>query len=368
MTMRVPVLDLKDPLAEIGPELEAAAIRVVRSGWYILGKELETFEAEFAAACEARHAIGVGNGLEAISLILKAAGIGADDEVIVASNTYIATWLGVSYAGAILVPVEPDILTYNLDPSLVEAAVTPKTRAIFATDLYGQPADVLALREVADKHGLRLFTDAAQAHHSKVRGAMIGSLADATAFSFYPTKNLGALGDAGAVTTNDPELADRVKVLRNYGSRRKYDNEVQGVNSRLDEMQAALLRVKLAHLGEWTARRTALAKYYLRELAGVPNLTLPFVPDWAEPCWHVFIMLHPERERFQNGLAEAGVGTLIYYPTPPHLSKAYCELGYKSGDFPLAEKISDENIGLPMSPYVTDEQAAWVVEAVKRLA
>ena len=333
--IRVPVLDLKDPLAEIGADLEAAARRVVQSGWYILGKELEAFETEYATYCEAKHCIGVGNGLEAISLILKAAGIGEGDEVIVASNTYIATWLGVSYCGAKPVPVEPDPLTYNLDPAQIERAITPRTKAIFVTHLYGQPADMEALSLIAKTHGLSLFDDAAQAHGARAWGKRVGSnLSEAAAFSFYPTKNLGALGDGGAVTTDNDELADKIRLLRNYGSRQKYYNEVQGVNSRLDEMQAALLRVKLASLNEWNLRRTQLAKFYLRELSDVPSLTLPFVPEWAQPCWHVFICLHPERERFQAALTEAGIGTLIYYPRATPSFGSVQKRGLHKGRFP----------------------------------
>lgn len=349
--MKVPFLDLQAATAELREEIDMAVSRVLSSGMYILGEETEAFEAEFAAYVGATHAVGVANGLDALHLALRALGVGSGDEVIVPSNTYIATWLAVSYAGAVPVPVEPDPRTYNLDPARIEAAITPRTRAILPVHLYGQPCDMEPILAVARAHGLRVLEDCAQAHGARYRGKRVGAHGDLCAWSFYPGKNLGAIGDAGAVTTNDPDLADRVRVLRNYGSRVKYVNEVQGYNSRLDPLQAAVLRVKLRHLEAWNARRRELAAWYLEHLAGVPELTLPFVPEWAEPCWHLFVVRHPRRDELQAKLAEAGIGTLIHYPIPPHRQEAYRGLGFGPGAFPIAETLAREVLSLPMGPH-----------------
>ena len=362
--MRVPFLDLKAPYRELGADLDAAHRRVMESGWFILGDELAAFEREFAAYCGARHCVGVGNGLDALHLILRAMGIGPGDEVIVPSNTYIATWLAVSYAGATPVPVEPDPATYNLDPARVEEAVTPRTRAVMPVHLYGQAADVDGIREVAERHGLRVIEDAAQAQGSLYRGRRAGALADAAGFSFYPGKNLGALGDAGAVTTDDDKLADELRRLRNYGSPVKYQHDVKGVNSRLDELQAAFLRAKLPRLDEWNARRARVAEYYLQALEGVPDLRLPAVADYAGPVWHLFVVRHPRRDALQKHLTERGVGTLIHYPLPPHLQPAYAEMGLAPGSLPLAEAMAREVLSLPMGPHLSEEDADYVVSAV----
>ncbi|HEX8501576.1 MAG TPA: DegT/DnrJ/EryC1/StrS family aminotransferase [Pyrinomonadaceae bacterium] len=359
--MKIPFLDLRAPHAELRDELEAAARRVMESGWFILGPECEAFEAEFAAYCGARHCVGVGNGLEALHLILRAMGIGPGDEVIVPSNTYIATWLAVSYAGATPVPVEPDPLTHNLDPARVEGAVTPRTRAVMPVHLYGQAADMGAINEIAARRGLRVVEDAAQAHGALHRGRRAGALADAAGFSFYPGKNLGALGDAGAVVTDDGELADRVRLLRNYGSRVKYENEERGYNSRLDELQAALLRAKLTRLDEWNERRRRVAESYLQQLEGVAGLVLPAVPEWADPVWHLFVVRSGARARLQAHLSEAGVGTLIHYPVPPHLQPAYADAGHRAGDFPVAERLAEEVLSLPMGPHLSAEEVEYVV-------
>ncbi|MCX7112894.1 MAG: DegT/DnrJ/EryC1/StrS family aminotransferase [Proteobacteria bacterium] len=348
----VSFLDLKSPHIELHPQLEAAFDRTLNSGWFILGKELDAFEREFAAYCEAEHCVGVGNGLDALHLILRAYGIGPGDEVIVPANTYIATWLAVSYAGAAPVPVEPDERTYNLNPALIEAALTPQTKAIIPVHLYGQPADMGPINAIAALHGLKVIEDAAQAHGARYLGRRVGGLGHAAGFSFYPGKNLGALGDGGAVVTNDAELADRVRVLRNYGSKVKYHNEVKGFNSRLDELQAALLRVKLRCLDEWNARRQQAAGVYLNQLAGVAELTLPFVPDWSEPVWHLFVVRHPQRDALQQRLQQAGIGTMIHYPIPPHLQRAYAELGFDEGTFPITESIHREVLSLPMGPHL----------------
>jgi dTDP-4-amino-4,6-dideoxygalactose transaminase len=361
--LRVPFVDLKAPYLELKEELDAAYLRVMESGWYVLGEEVRAFEEEFAGYCEAEHCVGVGNGLEALHLILRAYGIGRGDEVIVPANTYIATWLAVSYAGARPVPVEPDERTYNMNPELVEAAITPRTRAIVAVHLYGQPADMDPLNEIADQYGLKVVEDAAQAHGARYKGRRVGTLGDAAGFSFYPGKNLGAIGDGGAVVTDDTGLADEVRLLRNYGSRVKYHNEAKGFNSRLDELQAALLRVKLPMLDEWNARRRALATEYLEALNSAP-ITLPFVPGWAEPVWHLFVVRHPQRDALQKHLAGGGIGTLIHYPIPPHLSDAYADEDWKLGDFPVTEAAAGVVLSLPMGPHLPSEASSVLSDAL----
>ena len=362
--MNVPFLDLKSSYQELKLELDAAYRRVMTSGWYILGEEVEAFEQEFAAYVGVQHCIGVGNGLEALHLILRAYGIGPGDEVIVPANTYIATWLAVSYAGATPVPVEPVERTYNIDPTLIEAAITSRTRAIIAVHLYGQTADMAPINEIARRYGLKVIEDAAQAHGARYKGRRAGSLGDAAGWSFYPGKNLGAFGDAGAVTTDDGDLARRVRSLRNYGSHVKYYNEVKGFNSRLDPLQAAFLRVKLAHLDAWNQRRTVIAVRYLEALADLP-LTLPHVPAWAEPVWHLFVVRHPERDRLQRHLADQGIGTLIHYPVSPHLQNAYADMGLPEGTFPVTEAIHREVLSLPMGPHLSPDEQAYVIDCVR---
>lgn len=367
--MTVPFNNFLPAYDELQEELDEACRRFLRSGWYVLGREVEAFEQEYAAYCGTKHCVGVGNCLDAMHLILRAWDIGPGDEVLVPSNTYIATWLAISQAGATPVPVEPDPQTYNLDPARLEAALTPRTRAIAAVHLYGQTADMDPILALADRHGLQVLEDAAQSQGARYRGRMAGSLGHAAGHSFYPTKNLGAFGDAGAVTTDDPALADRVRVLRNYGSRQRYYNEVQGVNSRLDELQAALLRVKLRHLDDWNTRRKHLASLYLAELSGPaadPRLVLPRVPEWADPVWHLFVIRHPSRNELQKHLAAAGIGTLIHYPVPPHRSGAYADaFGGQPGRFPIAEELAETVLSLPIGPHVTADQVATVSEAVR---
>lgn len=365
--VNVPFLDLKSPHIELRSELEGAFDRVINSGWYILGKEVEAFEAEFAAYCEAKHCIGVANGLDALHLIVRGYGIGVGDEVIVPANTYIATWLAVTHAGATPVPVEPDERTYNIDPAKIEQAITPKTKAIMVVHLYGQPADMDPINVIAKKHGLKVIEDCAQAHGARYKGRRVGSLGDAAGFSFYPGKNLGAIGDGGAVLTNDPELAERVKVLRNYGSQIKYHNEVVGYNSRLDELQAAFLRVKLAKLDDWNARRREIAAQYLHGFAGHQSITLPFVPEWAEPVWHLFVVRHQHRGQLQKALTDAGIGTMIHYPIPPHLQPAYKELCLEQGSFPITEAIHCEVISLPMGQQMILVQIEKAISALINL-
>lgn len=366
--MKIPFLDVQASYRELQLELDAAYRRVMESGWYILGGEVEAFEQEFAAYCGVKYCIGVGNGLEALHLILRAYGIGPGDEVIVPANTYIATWLAVSYVGATPVPVEPDPRTYNIDPDRVATTLTPRTRAIMPVHLYGQPADMDPILEIAQRHGLKVIEDAAQAHGATYKGRRAGSLGDAAGFSFYPGKNLGAFGDAGAVVTDDDDLADKVPVLRNYGSRVKYHNELKAFNSRLDPLQAAFLRVKLRYLDEWNQRRRTVADRYLEELADLPDLTLPFVPGWAEPIWHLFVVRHPRRDALQHYLNQAKVGTLIHYPVPPHLSGAYADGPWKERGFPVTERLADTVLSLPMGPHLGAEEMTNVVRVLRSFA
>ena len=363
--MTVPFLDLKCAHLALLPELEEAFRRVVKSGWYVLGEEVAAFERAFAAYCGVDYCVGVSNGLDALHLILRAYGIGADDEVIVPSNTYIATWLAPSMAGARPVPVEPDPRTYNIDPRRIEAAITGRTKAILVVHLYGQTAEMRPILAVAEKNGLRVVEDCAQAHGAIYCRQRAGSLGDAAGFSLYPGKNLGALGDAGAVTTNDPHLAEKVRALANYGSKRKYHNEVQGFNCRLDELQAALLGVKLAYLDRWTAERKRLAALYLDGLRDCPDLLLPAVADEASHVWHLFVVRHPQRDRLLAELKAMGIGTMVHYPVPPHLQPAYASLGMASGTLPLSETIHREVISLPLWPGMRDEQIAMVVDGVR---
>ncbi|TFH72272.1 DegT/DnrJ/EryC1/StrS family aminotransferase [Gammaproteobacteria bacterium LSUCC0112] len=363
--MKIPFLDLKSAHEELRKDLQKAYDRVLESGSYILGKEVEQFEEEFSEYCQVSHSVGVGNGLDALHLILRAFGIGAGDEVIVPSNTYIATWLAVSYSGATPVPVEPDLATYNIDPMKVELAITSRTKAIIVVHLYGQPADMDPISVIAKKHGIKVIEDAAQAHGARYKGRRVGGLGDAAGFSFYPGKNLGAIGDGGAVTTNDADLADRVRMLCNYGSHIKYHNEVKGFNSRLDELQAAILRVKLENLDQWNLRRAEIAARYLKELSGGKFLT-PVVPDWAEPVWHLFVVRHVDRDLLHKILNSNGIGVLIHYPIPPHLQGAYTDLGHVKGSFPISELIHDEVLSLPIGPHISAQQLAMVIKEVRK--
>lgn len=362
--MSVPFLSLYPAYDELREELDAAYRRVMESGWYILGEEVEAFESEFAAYLGVKNCIGVGNGLEALHLVIRAYGIGPGDEVIVPANTYIATWLAVSYAGALPVPVEPDPMTYNLDPARIESAITPRTKAILPVHLYGQAADMDPIMDLAQQYGLKVLEDCAQAQGACYRGRKTGILGDAAGFSFYPGKNLGAYGDAGAVVTNDENLAARVRSLRNYGSKKKYYNDEKGFNSRLDPLQAAFLRVKLQHLDEWNQRRRVIADYYLAKMRSVPGLVLPQVPNWAEPIWHIFVVRHAQRDALQEHLRRCDIGTLIHYPVPPHLSDAYRDLGFSAGNFPITEDLASTMLSLPMGPHLDLRDADKVMQAV----
>jgi dTDP-4-amino-4,6-dideoxygalactose transaminase len=366
MTKReIPFLDMKPHYLELKDELDQAYQRVMESGWYILGGEVDSFEQEFATYTGSKHCVGVGNGLEALQLILMGYGIGAADEVIVPANTYIASWLAVSYTGARPVPVEPDTGTYNIDPRGIEQAITSRTKAIMPVHLYGQPVEMEIIWQIAEKHRLTIIEDAAQTHGGWYRDRMAGNLGDAAGFSFYPSKNLGAFGDGGAVTTNNDELADKIRVLRNYGSRQKYYNEVKGHNSRLDPLQAAFLRVKLNHLDDWNKRRDQIAKRYLDNLRHTSDLSLPLVPAGIVPVWHLFVISHPERDRLQAYLKDHSIGTLVHYPVPPHLSEAYQELGYQAGDFVITEKMADTFLSIPISPHLSMDDADCVIETIQ---
>ena len=364
---QVPFLDLRAAYLELQEEIDETVARVLASGSYLLGKELQGFESDFAEFLGAEHCVGVGNGLEALHLALRALGVGPGDEVLVPSNTYIATWLAVSYAGATPIPVEPDERTYNMDAGRLEAAITGRTRAIMPVHLYGQAADMDPILEIARKHKLWVLDDAAQAHGARYKGKRVGGLADITGWSFYPGKNLGAFGDGGAVTTNDGELAERLRVLRNYGSREKYHNEVRGFNSRLDEIQAAVLRVKLAHLDEWNQRRRCVAALYMQEVTNT-DLVLPYVPAWAEPVYHLFVVRSKQRDALRQHLKMQGIDTLIHYPVPPHLQPAYRDLGLAEGSQPVSERIHQEVLSLPMGPHLTAAQAGAVIAAIREFA
>ena len=361
--MTIPFLDLRAAYLELKDELDATYQRVMASGWYILGPEVEAFENDFAAYCEAAHGIGLASGLDALHLALRACDIGPGAEVIVPSHTFIATWLAVSQAGATPVPVEPIEATYNIDPARIEAAITPRTRAIIPVHLYGQPADLDPILTIARRHGLKVIEDAAQAHGARYKGQRIGAHGDAVAWSFYPGKNLGAFGDGGAITTNNADLAERLRKLRNYGSREKYVNEIQGYNSRLDPLQAAFLSVKLRHLDSWNDRRRAIAAAYLEGLGGT-DLILPQVPDWAEPVWHLFVVRHPERDAIQQRLQQAGIGSLIHYPVAPHMQAAYDGMGLPPDALPLARDLADEVLSLPMGPQLATPAAPQVIKVL----
>ncbi len=361
--MKVPFLDLGRLHRPIRSELDAAYHRVMDSGWFIMGPELEAFESEFAHYSEVKHCVGVGNGLEALHLLLLAYGVGPGDEVLVPSNTFIATWLAVSQCGANPVAVEPDVRTHNMDPARLEQAITSRTKAIMPVHLYGQPADMDAINQVAAKHGLVVIEDAAQAQGARFQGRRAGSLGHAAVTSFYPGKNLGALGDGGAVLTNDDAVADKVRRLRNYGSRVKYHHELAGANSRLDEMQAAFLRVKLKVLDDWNARRQQVAQKYLAGLAGCA-VQLPFVPEGMDPVWHLFVVRCTERSRLQAHLTEHQIGTVIHYPIPPHRQSCYS--GFASHHLPLADQLAAEVLSLPMAPDLSDAEVGAVVDAVRQ--
>lgn len=363
--MKVEFLNLKAGYLELKDEIDAAVMRVVKSGWYVLGPEVETFEEAFANYCSARYAIGVANGLDALVLALRALGVGHGDEVIVPSNTYIATWLAVSAVGAIPVPVEPDPATHNIDAERIEDVITRATRAIIVVHLYGQPADLNRIASIARRYDLAIVEDAAQCAGARYHGERIGAFGDLVCWSFYPGKNLGAFGDGGAVTTNNTKLARYIRMCSNYGSSKKYVHEMQGINSRLDPIQAAILGVKLNHLDRWNARRNEIAKQYLVGLNGLSGITLPIVPSWAESVWHLFVIRCVQRQELQAYLADCGIDTLVHYPNPPHLQNAYRSETKQWPVLPIAESLATQVISLPMWPQMSDDSVNIVIDAVR---
>lgn len=363
--MNIPFFDLSAAYKDQKTEIDAAVTRVLESGWYIQGEEVAVFEAAFARYCQADHAIGVANGLDALVLALRAIDIKPGDEVLVPSNTFIATWLAVSELGAIPVPVEPIPETYNIDPSRLAAAITPRTRAVIAVHLYGQPVDLDAISAITKANGLYLIEDAAQAQGARYRTRRIGGHGDVVCWSFYPAKNLGAMGDGGAVTTNNADLADKIRVLGNYGSRQKYFNEVRGKNSRLDPLQAAILGVKLSKLDEWNKRRHAIALRYITELEET-GLVLPRVPDWAEPVWHQFVVRSKSRTSDMEKLGAIGIPTQIHYPLAPSQQLAYRDLPMHT-PLPIAEQLSAEVFSLPIGPHQSSDITNKIIDAVRKV-
>jgi dTDP-4-amino-4,6-dideoxygalactose transaminase/dTDP-4-dehydrorhamnose 3,5-epimerase-like enzyme len=361
---QVHFLDLQATYNELKLELDSAYHRVMNSGRFILGDEGKTFEDEFARYCQTDYCLGVANGLEALRLILQAWGVGAGDEVIVPANTFIATWLAVTQLGAVPIAVEANEY-YNIDVESIEAAISPKTRAIIPVHLYGQPADMDPIMEIAGKHGLKVLEDAAQAHGAKYKGKRVGGLAHAAAFSFYPGKNLGAYGDGGAITTDDPQLFATINKLRNYGSETKYIHDALGTNSRLDELQAAFLRVRLRYLDQWNYRRASCAGYYNSHLKLLTDsLILPKVPSWADPVWHIYAIRTELREQLRKTLGESNIETLIHYPLPPHKQKAYLSEKSNQRAFPYTERLSDELLSLPIGPHLLEEDLERVIDSL----
>ena len=364
--MKVPFLDLKVSFAEIQDDLEIAILNSVRSGQYIGGDILESFENDFKDFVDSNYCVGVANGLDALVLSLKILGVERGDEVIVPSNTFIATWLAVTQCGAIPVPIEPNIDTYNIDANLIAAKITDRTKVIIPVHLYGQPADLDEILKLAKSRNLYVVEDAAQAHGASYKGRKVGSHGDLVTWSFYPGKNLGALGDGGAITTNNKELADQLRVVRNYGSRERYVHTVLGLNSRLDSIQAAVLSVKLKHLSDWNKRRTRIASIYNKEFKDLP-IILPSVRTYNDPAWHLYCVRIKNRDEFRKRLSLLGIETLIHYPIPPHLQDAYRFLNFDKKSFPLAESSASELISLPIGPSLTEVQVAHVVNSVKKL-
>lgn len=359
--MQVPFLDLNRMHNPIRTQLDEAYHRVMDSGWFIMGPELAAFEMEFAAYSNVKHCIGVGNGLDALHLLLRAYGIGPGDEVIVPSNTFIATWLAVSQCGANPVAVEPDVNTHNINPALIAAAITSKTKAIMPVHLYGQPADMDPINQLAAEHGLVVIEDAAQAQGALYKGRRVGSLGHAAGTSFYPGKNLGALGDGGAVLTNDDAIADQVRRLRNYGSSIKYQHDLAGYNTRLDELQAAFLREKLKVLDAWNAKRKAIANTYSDLLSSVDCIT-PHVPDYADPVWHLYVIRSERRDKLKAHLEQQGIASVIHYPIPPHRQSCYSD--YASLSMPIAETMAAEVLSLPMAPDMSEAEIKLVSSAL----
>lgn len=363
--MRIPFVSFEAVNKQIKPEIIRAFEDFFDKAWYVLGDKVKVFEKEYAEFNQVIHSVGVSNGLDALHIALKTLNIGIGDEVIVPSNTYIATALAVSYVGATPIFVEPDLHTYNIDPAKIEAAITPQTKAIMPVHLYGQACDMISIMAIAQKHSLYVIEDNAQSQGAAFKGKLTGSFGHINSTSFYPGKNLGALGDAGAVTTDDEILARKASVLRNYGSERKYYNDVIGFNMRLDECQAAFLSIKLKYLDQWTKQRQQIADWYHEELEGIDDLTLPYVHPDATHVYHLYVVRTSRRNALQQYLDQVGIGTLIHYPVPPHLQKAYENLGYKKGDFPIAEEIGDTCLSLPMWPGLRREDVEATSLAIR---
>ncbi|MGI9159130.1 MAG: DegT/DnrJ/EryC1/StrS family aminotransferase [Saprospiraceae bacterium] len=363
--MEIPFFSSAQAHAEIRSEIMDFWTSFYDSNWYILGDTLHQFEQQYAAFNAVRHAIGVANGLDALQIALRALGIGPGDEILVPSNTYIASWLSVSNCGARPIPVEPDPNTWNIDPDQLEAAITPQTKAIMPVHLYGQACQMDRILALAETHQLFVIEDNAQAHGALFKGRLTGSFGHINATSFYPTKNLGALGDAGALTTDDDELADFAFCFRNYGSKVKYFNDIPGVNSRLDTLQAGVLSIKLAYLQKWNRQRAEIAATYLKLLADVEGLQLPAIAPGATSVWHIFLVLTPERDGLRAWLSDRGIQTMIHYPVPPHLQKAYATTRYRIGQFPIAERIARECLSLPMYPGLELEKVEWICSAIR---
>lgn len=361
--MKVPFLDLGASYQELKNEIDTSISRVLNSGNYILGKEVEHFENEWAKYCQAKYAVGLGSGLDALTLALRSLDVGPHDEVIVPSNTYIATWMAVKAVGATPIPVEPDPKTYNIDTSLIAQAITSNTKVILPVHLYGQPANMDSIIELAKQNKLKIIEDAAQAHGALYKDHRIGAHGNIVCWSFYPGKNLGAFGDAGAITTDDAKLAERINILRNYGSKKKYLNEEIGVNSRLDPLHAAVLSIKLKYLDEWNERRCLIANTY-NESLGSCNLILPNILKFTKPVWHLYVIRCLERERLQNHLKESGIGTLIHYPVPPHMQKAFAGLNIEADSLPLARELSEQTISLPVGPHLDNEKLSYIIRKI----
>jgi dTDP-4-amino-4,6-dideoxygalactose transaminase len=360
---RVPFLDVRSCYLEIRNELDAAYREVMESGWFIMGPQLEAFEQDFARYCDAAYAVGVGTGLDALELVLRAWGVGPGDEVIVPAHTFVATWLAVSETGATPIAVDVDPATFNIAAGLAENAITERTRAIIPVHLYGQTADMTRISELAARHDLLVLEDSAQAHGATWASKTAGSMGDASAFSFYPAKNLGAFGDGGAITTNDADLAARLRRLRNYGSSKKYHHEEVGVNSRLDELQAALLRVRLRHLDVWNERRRVVASMYTEGLAGVDHVRTPHVPEEADPVWHLYAIVSEQRDALAGHLDRRGVDSAVHYPIPPHHQPAYAD-AYLQHQFPVADMIAEQQLSLPIGPHLAHDDTERVIAAV----
>ncbi len=362
--MNIPFLSFKGMHPQLREEVVGCLTRFYDSNWYVLGNDVKQFEADYAAFNQTKHCIGVANGLDALHIGLKVLGIGKGDEVIVPSNTYIATWLAPSYVGATIVPVEPDARTYNLDPTKIEAAITEKTKCIMPVHLYGQACQMDSIMDIARKHGLYVVEDNAQAQGAKCGDQLTGSFGNINGVSFYPGKNLGALGDAGAITTDDDELAYKARVMRNYGSQIKYKNEMIGINSRLDEAHAGVLSIKLKYLNQWNEERKKIAGHYRSGLGSLEHVVLPYIAEEVDSVYHQFIIRIKKRDELMAFLKERGVGTLIHYPIPPHLQEAYQHLGYQPGDFPIAEEIAGTALSLPIYPGLIEEEITYICDLI----